>query len=222
MPETTGTLGTSGTARDRILETAGRLFYEHGFRAIGIDTIIRESGVAKMSLYNNFANKDDLVAAYLSTANEQFLGWWDQMEASTTDPLTQLQVIMDGIGDVAASPGCRGCSFTSASGEFPESTHVAHAVAIQHKNEVMSRLTRIAQKAKVTDPDALAAGLMLLIDGAWTAAKVYSPEAHHARYLSATARVLIAAAAAPVRPARKAVKRQARQSIAPAEQRSAS
>src|SRR5688572_6339230 len=55
----------SSPAKQRILETADRLFYEDGIRAVGIDRIIAEAGVAKMTLYAYFASKDDLIVAVL-------------------------------------------------------------------------------------------------------------------------------------------------------------
>lgn len=59
-------------ARERVLETAGGLFYRYGFRAVGIDTVIAKSGVAKMTLYKHFPSKDALIAAYLERSNEAF------------------------------------------------------------------------------------------------------------------------------------------------------
>jgi AcrR family transcriptional regulator len=50
---------TNKSARERILETADDLFYREGIHAVGIDTIIEKSGVAKMSLYRSFTSKDD-------------------------------------------------------------------------------------------------------------------------------------------------------------------
>src|SRR5215471_13799961 len=60
-------------ARRRILETADRLFYQDGLRAVGIDRIIAEAGVAKMSLYNHFPSKDDLILAVLQHREEAIL-----------------------------------------------------------------------------------------------------------------------------------------------------
>ncbi|NJN36217.1 MAG: helix-turn-helix transcriptional regulator [Nitrospiraceae bacterium] len=60
------------SAREKILETAAALFYAHGFRAIGVDTIVEQSGVAKMSLYRHFPSKDDLIAAYLAKQSRSF------------------------------------------------------------------------------------------------------------------------------------------------------
>src|SRR5262245_37864049 len=66
------------TARDRVLEAAEDLFYREGVRAVGIDTIIARSGVAKMSLYRNFASKDELIVAYLEERNRRFFARWDR------------------------------------------------------------------------------------------------------------------------------------------------
>ena len=60
-------------ARKRILETADRLFYQDGIRAVGIDRIIAEAGVAKMSLYKHFPSKDDLILAVLQYREQSVL-----------------------------------------------------------------------------------------------------------------------------------------------------
>ena len=73
------------TARVRILETAAELFYREGIRAVGIDTIIARSGVAKMSLYRNFASKDDLVVAFLEYRDGIYWQWWDHVMAAHPD-----------------------------------------------------------------------------------------------------------------------------------------
>src|SRR5882762_7312955 len=79
------------SARQRILETATDLFYREGIRAVGIDTIIARSGVAKMSLYRNFASKDDLVVAFLEHRNAIYWAWWDEvMAAQPDDPRRQV------------------------------------------------------------------------------------------------------------------------------------
>ena len=58
------------SARERILAAASDLFYREGMQNVGIDRIIAESGVAKMSLYNNFKSKDELIAAYLEKRDQ--------------------------------------------------------------------------------------------------------------------------------------------------------
>src|SRR4051812_3988985 len=76
-PEPAAAPPAGKSARERIPETASELFFRHGIRAVGIDTIIARSGVAKMSLYRHFASKDDLVVAFLEWRNRTYWEWWD-------------------------------------------------------------------------------------------------------------------------------------------------
>ena len=77
------------SARERILETAERLFYAEGIRAVGVDRIIAEAGVAKMTLYNHFASKDDLILAALqhreATFMDRFTAWMEEARSNGTN-----------------------------------------------------------------------------------------------------------------------------------------
>jgi AcrR family transcriptional regulator len=178
--------------RERILETATRLFYRQGYRAVGIDTIIRESGVAKMSLYKHFPSKDDLITAYLEQVNEGFFKWVEGMTSEIKTPRGKLEAIFDNIGARAASVACLGCPFGAAAVEFPELDHPAHAMALKHKTLVLELLQDLSTQAKARDPRALAESLMLVMDGAWQTARMFGPTGHAGR-ASDAARVLIAA-----------------------------
>ncbi len=184
---------TRGSARDKILATAGDLFYRYGFRAVGIDTVIAEAGVAKMTLYKHFASKDDLIVAYLERSNEAFWGWWDAVtEPFADDPRRQLGAVFEGVARLANSPGCLGCTFTVAAGEFPDPEHPGHRVARAHKQEVLGRLERLAAAANLREPQVVAEQLLLLMDGAWTAARMFGPD-NHARGVGGAAKLVIAA-----------------------------
>ncbi|MGE5676405.1 MAG: TetR/AcrR family transcriptional regulator [Mycobacterium leprae] len=162
-------------ARERILDTAGLLFYRDGFQAVGVDTIIAESGVAKMTLYRHFPSKDDLIAAYLERANQQFWSWLDSATADVKDPRAKLIAMFDSVTKVATSPQCLGCSFQGAALEFPVREHPAHRIALAHKETVRERMRTLAQEAGLRDPEALANQLLMLMDGAWIAARMYGP-----------------------------------------------
>jgi AcrR family transcriptional regulator len=179
-------------ARDRILESAERLFYRDGYRAVGVDTIVAESGVAKMTLYRHFPSKDDLIAAYLERTNEQLLAWMGGLVAPHRDPRRALEAIFDGVAKLASSPECLGCAFVGASAEFPELDHPGHRVALGHKRAVVDRFGGLAEQAGARDPKALAEELLLVMDGAWSAARVFGPGSH-GRRAAAAARALIAA-----------------------------
>src|SRR6266508_4830585 len=105
------------SARDRILDTASELFYRDGYQAVGIDTIIARSGVAKMTLYRHFRSKDDLIAAYLEDANQQFWTWFEAA-LGQGNPREQLTALFEGVQQLDASPSCYGCKFQHAAADF--------------------------------------------------------------------------------------------------------
>jgi AcrR family transcriptional regulator len=173
--------GAGSAARERILETAERLFYRDGYRAVGVDTIVENSGVAKMTLYRHFPSKDDLIAAYLERTNGQLLAWMEGLIAAHEDPRSSLEAVFEGVAKLASSPECLGCAFVAAAGEFPEPDHPGHRVATAHKRAVVDRLRELAEQAEARDPNALAEELLLIMDGAWSAARVFGPRSHGRR-----------------------------------------
>jgi AcrR family transcriptional regulator len=168
-------------ARERILQTAERLFYRDGYRAVGVDTIVAESGVAKMTMYRHFPSKDDLIAAYLDRTNDKLLAWIEALIAPHEDPRVALEAVFEGVAKLASSTECLGCAFVGAAGEFPEPDHPGHRVAAQHKRAVVGRLSQLAAQAGARDPIALAEELLLIMDGAWSAARVFGPGSHGSR-----------------------------------------
>lgn len=164
------------SARERILDTAGILFYRDGFHTVGIDTIIAESGVAKMTLYRHFPSKDDLIVAYLNRGNDMFWHWIDQTIAGAQGPAEQIIAIFETIGRQATSPQCLGCSFQGAALEFPSQAHPAHQVALAHKEAFRERLRTLAERAGLVGPAELANQLLMLMEGAWIVSRMYGPQ----------------------------------------------
>ncbi|GAA4137184.1 TetR/AcrR family transcriptional regulator [Leifsonia shinshuensis] len=119
-PRNTG--ARTGTARRRILEAAARRFYADGIAATGIDAITADAGVAKMSLYNNFASKSALVAASLEARHAEWLALYARRARRTPDPLTRILAVFDAYLDQAAlapEPGYRGSGLLNAAAELP-------------------------------------------------------------------------------------------------------
>jgi AcrR family transcriptional regulator len=187
-----GRTNPRGGARERILDTAACLFYEDGIHAVGVDTIIAESGVAKMTLYRHFPSKDDLIAAYLERSNERFWAWLDREMAKARDPRAKLLRAFRALARQATSPSCLGCGFQNAAAEFPDAAHPAHKVALAHKRQVLERFTALGREARLRSPETLAGQLLLLMDGAWVAARMFGPRNPAARVAEA-AEALIAA-----------------------------
>jgi len=178
-------------ARERILETAARLFLRDGFRAVGVDTIVAEAGVAKMTLYAHFPSKDDLIVAYLERANQQFWAWLEGASVAA-GPRAKLLAMFDAVGRLADSPQCLGCTFQGTAAEFPDPEHPGHRVALAHKQAVLARLRGLAEDAGLRAPADLAQQLLLLMDGAWVAARMFGPH-NPGVQVAAAARALIRA-----------------------------
>jgi AcrR family transcriptional regulator len=153
------------SARDRILDTAFRLFYAHGPRGVGVDTVIAESGVAKATLYKHFPSKEDLVLAYLDRVDE---AWFGQLRAAARaagkDPRAQLVGMFDALTTAARREGYHGCAFINAAAEAATGTDV-HARTVEHKNVVRAWVTDLARRAGARDPEDLGRALTLLLDG---------------------------------------------------------
>jgi AcrR family transcriptional regulator len=157
-----------GTA-EKVLSTASRLFYANGVRAVGVEWIVAESGVAKTSLYRHFETKDALVGAFLEREDREFWQQWEQVAAAAQgDPTSELMDLLDWIGKRVSRDGYRGCPQINVAAEFADQTHPARTIRRQHKAEMLKRLREIVGRIGVKRPDEIAMQLALLIDGAFT------------------------------------------------------
>jgi AcrR family transcriptional regulator len=180
--------------RDRILETASALFYRRGVRAVGVDLVVEEAGVAKTSLYRHFRTKDDLIAAFLEREDEDFWRCWDSVALRhQTDAKAELEAQLTWIGERVGRPNYRGCPQLNVAAEFPDPSHPARAVATAHKNELRRRLKHIAERLHARRPDELASQLALLINGAFVSSQIFSAD-EATPVLLAASRALTAAA----------------------------
>ena len=185
----------AGQARERILATAFRLFYAHGLRAAGIDTIIAESGVAKATFYKYFPAKDDLILAYLEHVDGVWSGQLHAAaEAAGPDPARQLAGLFDALTTACRRDGYRGCAFINAAAESPSGTRV-HERTVAHKQSILAWITELAEEAGARDPEVLARSLTLILDGG-LASGVLDADPAAAAAAKATAEQLVAAAVA--------------------------
>jgi AcrR family transcriptional regulator len=153
--------------REHILQTASELFYSHGIKSTGIDTIIKASGVAKMSLYKYFPSKDDLVLAHLQKSKENMAAYIaNGLNACNGSPKQKLLAIFAIFAELLANPGFRGCPFINASAEFAEASHPIQQAAAEFSESFRCLLADLTVKAGITAADALAGQLSLLITGA--------------------------------------------------------
>lgn len=180
------------SSKDKLFETAAQLFHQHGYRAVGVDTIAAESGIGKMTMYRHFPSKDDLIVAFLQHADEEF---WRYLEDSMKNAPTareKLLAFFTALQGYVTTPACFGCPFINVAAEYPEADHAGHRVAIDHKQAVRARFTQLAKHAGAHHPKVLADGLMLLMDGAYMAARMYGASAHNpAKHLAQAAQHLL-------------------------------
>jgi AcrR family transcriptional regulator len=159
--------------RERILECASSLFYQRGVRAVGVDLVVEQAGVAKTSLYRHFRTKDDLIVAFLECEDVDFWTTWDDVAAMhANDPVGELAAHMSWIGARLSRSNYRGCPQINVAAEFPEQDHPARGVARAHMHGLRSRLNAIATRMKVAHPEVLAAQLALLVNGAFVSSEL--------------------------------------------------
>jgi AcrR family transcriptional regulator len=153
------TLPAKPTMKERILETADRLFYLQGIRAIGVDTIAAEIGISKRTLYNHFPSKDALISAYLA---RRFV----QPQPSDKPPLDQILGTFDRLERGFASKGFRGCPFVNAVAELGAEDQPVRKIAIAFKESRRLWFRDLLVQLGAADAEALATQLALLVDGA--------------------------------------------------------
>lgn len=157
---------TQLSARDRILEVAKRLFYRDGFRATGIDRIVAESGVAKMSLYRHFPSKNDLIAAFLAWRHEHWMGWFTGAVERRFAAGAELAVIADALGEWFEQEDFRGCAFINSvaeTGATEDALHLRQAVV--HKQGLEEYIAALAGRLGLEAPERVAQEAMLCVEG---------------------------------------------------------
>lgn len=175
-------------ARQRILETADRLFYQDGIRGVGIDRIIAEAGVAKMTLYAHFSSKDELILAALKYREDR-LGEFFRVaiERHARRHKDKLRAFFASLKDLFSSPGFRGCPFQNAAAELADSTHPG-SVYVRGQKQRFAELVRgvIAESVGEKRADECGSAVALLVEGAIVNAVLYKqPEAADVAYQAA-------------------------------------
>jgi AcrR family transcriptional regulator len=154
-------------ARQRILEAADRLFYQEGVRAVGIDRIIAEANVAKMTLYTHFPSKDDLILAVLKHrevgVSEFFRSAMERHGRKTKSPL---RAFFAALKEWFESPGFRGCMFQNAAVELADPAHAGTEFVRGHKQRFGEFLRGLVEQSGDKAAAKVAPAVTLLVEGA--------------------------------------------------------
>ena len=176
----------SNEMRERILETADRLFYGQGIRAVGVDPVAAEIGISNRTLYNYFPSKDELIVAYLSRRLRP-------APPSDLPPVQQILGNFERLERTFATGVFRGCPFVNAVAELKEPAHATNKIALAFKEQRRLWFRDLLARLEVDDPDTLAMQLQILADGAIATALVRG-DPKVARTAADAARVLLKAA----------------------------
>ena len=158
--------------RDRILDAAYGLFSRCGIRAIGVDTITAEADVAKMTLYRNFASKNDLALAFLAQREERWTKGWVQAEVTrrADTPALQLLEIFEIFTEWFGRDDFEGCAFITSLLEFDSREEPVRQACVMHLANIRAFVAELAAAAGVADPERFAAQWHILMKGSIVAA----------------------------------------------------
>jgi AcrR family transcriptional regulator len=160
-------MDAASARRDHLVETALRLFYEKGFHATGIDTILAESGVAKMTLYKYFKSKDDLIVAALELRDRRWMEWFTEtLQRRADSPQQRVLAVFDVLAEWFVRDEFRGCMFINAASEYCGMDQRIGDLAARHKRLLREEIQKLAQEAGVKHPEVLSDQLALLVEGA--------------------------------------------------------
>ncbi len=152
---------------ESLVDTAMRVFHKNGFHATGIQQLLEEAGVSKMTLYGNFDSKDELILASLRKRDTSFRDWFQaRTNARATSPRDALLAVFDTLDEWIRSEDFYGCMFINASAEFAQATDPVHVIAAEHKRLVLDYICGLAENAGAADPKRLGTHIFLLTEGA--------------------------------------------------------
>ena len=160
-------MDAASARRDHLVETGLGLFYRKGFHATGIDTILAEAGVAKMTMYKHFKGKDDLILAALELRDRRWMDWFrGELRRRGKTPRRRLLAVFDALGEWFDQEEFRGCLFINVASEYCGLDGRIGDLAARHKRLVREEIRNLAEEAGVGRPAALADQIALLAEGA--------------------------------------------------------
>jgi AcrR family transcriptional regulator len=153
--------------QEKIVDVAADLFYERGIHAVGVDEIVAQAGIAKMTLYKYFLSKDQLVMAVLKRNEERWWSWFEpEVKRRGKTPSRRLLAIFDALGEWFEKDSFRGSPFINARIQVADSMYPIHLVTEEFKQRLRDYMVDLAQMADIANPAQLADQLLLLIVGA--------------------------------------------------------
>ncbi|MCD5990360.1 Transcriptional regulator, TetR protein [Pseudomonas savastanoi pv. glycinea] len=158
--------------QDKILQTAEQLIYTNGIHAMGMDLLVRTSGVARKSIYRYYATKEDVAVNALSARDVRWMHWFRTETDKAASPEARILEMFTVLKGWFESEGFRGCAFINTAGEIGDAEDPIRQLAKAHKQKLFDYALELCQQLNIEQPDVLAKQLLILIDGAITLALV--------------------------------------------------
>ena len=180
--------------RQRLM-SAAELFYTEGIRAVGINRVLEEAQAPIMSLYRIFGSKEGLVEEFLHDKDRRVRALFErEIERIADTPRERVLAMFDVLGQVAAAPDYRGCTFINVAVEMADHEHPFVAIAVAHKEFMREAFTRYLTEAGLEETEPLATQLLLLIDGVFVSTQMNAEHEQTALLGRMAAEVLMDAA----------------------------
>lgn len=161
-------------ARDRLIETAATLFYEHGLPNVGINEVTDRADVARMTLYNNFASKEDLALAAFERQAERRRAMIEEETRRHKSATGRIEGLFIVAQQLARDPAFRGCAFINVAVQQPDPNGRLHALARAHKTWIREYIQSLIEVVGGGNGRQLAQQILALWDGAIVEAYIQS------------------------------------------------
>ncbi|MFK3979690.1 TetR/AcrR family transcriptional regulator [Micromonospora sp. NPDC050397] len=162
-------------ARQRLLDTASRIFYGEGIHSVGVDRITIEAKVTRATFYRHFPGKEDLVLAYLRAADQAIRSQVDMALGAGLPAPDALRAIADSIAQGIRSAGFRGCAFLNAVAEYSDPDHPVHQAVLGHRQWFLDTVSTLMASIQETEAEPAAQHFVMLRDGAMAAGCLFDP-----------------------------------------------
>jgi AcrR family transcriptional regulator len=159
--------------REELIESAVQVFGQHGFQGTSLDDLLEASGLSRMTLYNHFKSKDELIVAVLRRRDEEFRNnLMKRVERASDDPINQIRAIFDEVGSFMSQDEFHGCMFINAAAEYYDPDGPMRRASADHKIAIIQYIEKLCKDAGLQDSHEVAQRLGLLLDGAMVNAQI--------------------------------------------------
>lgn len=149
---------------EKIIEVASELFQKYSYLSIGVDKIISDSEVAKMTFYKYFPAKNNLIETVLERRKLHIIQSLDKIINDENNPIIKLEKIFNWFRSWFFSKNFHGCMFMKAQEEFPENIKFRN-ITLSYKNWLNNELIKILINMKIKNPESLASLFIIVLDG---------------------------------------------------------